>query len=250
VTQIKQSFNFLTLTYDASEGAGQRWGIVNAGQQVYDDAMILYQGDTTGSAQPFCAVLVKEKIDIRGLNQEEKTLMFNGGLVQEPLFFTQEIRPGGVGGLIAAPAGSGMYVTDIMTTTPIYPIGETYDEQLLSLFNSVLYAGFEYSTLNFEHIILAQSRELAMTTTTGAWSRPEEMSRKRFGSGTPVAGEFIHCYRMVYVQFGGVAAADDLSVYIPNARYLLSAQVKEEKEYVRMMRLARENEPWQRFDRD
>lgn len=245
---IKQQFNQYTLTYDASRTAGQRWGILNANQKLYDDSQILSEEDTTGEGSASCSFVVKEKIDIRGLNQEELTLMFNGGLVQEPLFFTQQFKPGPA--FQAAPAGSGLYVTDLMTTTPIIAIGETYDEQLASIYNSLIYAGFEYSGLNFEHIIFAQSRQFAMTTNTGAWDSPELMSTKRFGSGSPVAGEFIYCYRFVLAQFNAITPTDDLKVYIPNARYLLSAETKEEKEYVRMMRLARENEPYQRLDRD
>lgn len=245
---IKQQFNLLSLTYDASATAGQKWGIVNANQKIYDDALILTESDTTLGGSASCSVVVSEKIDIRGLNQEELTLMFNGGLVQEPLFFTQQINPGA--GFIAAPAGCGLYVTDLMTTTPILPIGETYDEQLASFYSSIIYAGFEYSSLNFEHVIFAQARQFAMTTNSGTWDSPELMSTKRFGSGSPVAGEFIYCYRFVFAQFDGVTQNDDLSVFIPNARYLLSGETKEEKEYVRMMRLARENEPYQRLDRD
>ena len=247
--QIKKEFSNLTIVYDASEAEGQRWGIVDDGRSNYEEADILFQQDTQNGTAT-CAVLQRGKIDIRGLNHEEKTVLFNGATVQEPYFFTMQVKPGGSGQFVAAPAGNGLLVSDVVLNCPLPIIGETYDQQLASYYVSLLQPGFPYSAINFENITFAQTRQFAMTTVTGAWDSPEEINRNLLGSGAANAGEFIYCYRMFIVTFNGLAPADDLRVSAPAARHLLGGTVKEEKEYVRMMRLARQYEPWQRLDRD
>lgn len=248
--QIKKEFNGLSIVYDASQTAGERWGILDDNVDNYEEATILFQQDTNAAGTAVCAVFQRGKIDIRGLNQEEKTVMFSGATCQEPYFYTMEVRPGGSGSYVAAPAGNGMLVSDLILNCPLPIIGETYDQQLASYYVSLLQPGFPYSAINFENITFAQNRQLSMTTITGAWNSPEEISRNLLGSGAANAGEFIYCYRMFIVTFNGLAPADDVRAVIPPARHLLGGTVKEEKDYVRMMRLARQYEPWQRQDRD
>jgi len=249
VKQIKTEFSPITIVYDASKTTGERWGIVNANDKEYGNAAILFESDySAGSAS--CAVYQFEKIDIRGLNQEEKTLIINGATTQEPYFYQMQIRPGAVGNYVAAGAGCGMQITDLMTNTAIAATGDTYDEQLLSLYFSFLQPGFAGSRFNFEHISFGQTRQMAMTSTTGAWDSPEELTRQLIGSGAPNAGEFIYCIRFFFITYNGIAQQDDLRVFIPPSRFLIGGTTKEEAEYVRMMRLARQYEPHQRFDRD
>jgi len=248
--QIKKEFSSLSIVYDASRNTGERWGLLNPDVDIYEQATILDSTETSASGTASCIVMQRGKIDIRGLNQEEKTLMFNGATVQEPYFYTMQVRPGGTGDYIAAPAGNGMLIADSMFNCPLPIIGETYDQQLGSYYISLLQPGFEFSSINFENITFAQTRQLAMTNITGAWDSPEEVNRNLMGSGAANAGEFIYCYRLFIVTFNGLALADDARVTVPAARHLLGATVKEEKEYVRMMRLSRQYEPWQRFDRD
>lgn len=250
VKQIKKEFGPFTVQYDAS-AQGDKWGLKEDGRRTYEEATIVDAGETN-DGKATCVVVQWGKIDIRGLNQEEKTLLFSGATVQEPYFYQMQIKPGGVGQYITAPAGNGMFTTDVILNCPIPLVGETYDDQLINIYLSLLQPGFPspYTSINFENITFAQTRQLAMTTLTGAWDTPEEISRNLLGSGAANAGEFIYCYRMFVIQFSGITNADDMLVHIPPARYLLGAQVTEEKDYVRMMRLARQYEPWQRLDRD
>ena len=248
--QIQKEFNGLSIVYDASEPEGERWGIMNDGVENWERASILSQTDTNANGTATCVVVQRNKIDIRGLNQEEQTLLFSGATVQEPYFYTMEVRLGGSGLYVAAPAGNGMFVSDIILNCPLPIIGETYDQQVASYYISLVQPGFAYSAINFENITFAQTRQYAMSTLTGAWNSPEEITRNLLGSGAANAGEYIYCYRMFIVTFNGLAPADDARVVIPPARHLLGGTVKEEKDYVRMMRLARQYEPWQRLDRD
>ena len=248
--QVKKELSHTTIVYDASNDAGERWGVVQPSDTEYSKTLMLAQQDIDADGEATCVVMQYEKIDIRGLNQEEKTLIVNGAVVQEPYFYTMEVRSGGTGPFVAAGTGSGIFVNDVMLNCLLFPQGETYDDQLESYYLSLLQPGFQYSNLNFENVMFAQTRQLAMTNITGAWASPEEMSRNNIGSGAPNAGEFVYCYRMFVIEYNGLAAADDLRVTIPPARYLIGATIKEEADYVRMMRLARQYEPYQRYDRD
>ena len=66
--QVKKELSHTTIVYDASNDAGERWGVVQPSDTEYSKTLMLAQQDIDADGEATCVVMQYEKIDIRGLN--------------------------------------------------------------------------------------------------------------------------------------------------------------------------------------
>ena len=192
--------------------------------------------EVTGTGVPAGAFFVSEAyIDLAGMSKEEKTVFFEGMTVQTgmpPM-------------LVGAGAESNFRVYDFMTSIPLDLVDFTTSLQYLQ--------GIGFGTpnqqLNFENVHYARTQYFA-TDLDFNFTVPRQTSTHQHGSLGSTASDRLYVYRIVYPSMVLADGASTISLTLPPARHLVLAAVKEEPDYVYMMRLKRsydlQNEP----DRD
>ena len=184
-------------------------------------------------------------IDLKGLNQQDKSIFFDNIIVQTPVPPTAGAR--GVSGdgagpydETSAPAGSTLLITDLITTIPI-DIQTAHQTVIQSG-----YAGFaQYSSINFEHVVFNRSQTFALDLDFGGQVFQLTASHQS-GSGMPTASDRLYCYRFA-------TWSNDLrnvDIVIPPARHLLAVTAKEEPMVNHLFRLKRSYDLQQSFDID
>lgn len=163
--------------------------------------------------------------DMAGMTQEERTLFFQAITIQEGSNFE-----------ITGPTGAKLWVLDLVTSIP-------FDLTQWNYRFGLGFSGSQSGALNFEHVLFGQYRLFA-NDVDFAGTTPVLVTSDTFGSGQPTNSDRLYSYRIL-VPFATVAAA-----IIPPARHLVLADTKEEKEYVRLMRMLRSYELQQQPDRD
>lgn len=175
-------------------------------------------------------------IDLTGLSMREKTVFFEAMTVQT-----------GYPPLVQnAAAETNFIVFDYMTSIPI-----DLEKFTLSSLNYIQGLGFavENGQLNFENVHYGRTQFYAVDVDFGFFV-PRLTSTHQHGSLGSTASDRIYTYRFLLVNLFQADPGQSVSVTLPPARHLVLADVKEEPEYVYMMRLKRsydlQNEP----DRD
>ena len=163
--------------------------------------------------------------DMAGMTQEEKTLFFEAIAVQEGSNYE-----------ITGPTGAKLWVYDLITSIPFDITDWDYRFGLG-------YSGTRSGALNFEHVLYGRFRLFA-NDVDFAGTTPVLVTSDTFGSGQPTNSDRLYSYRII-VPFGTVTAA-----VVPPARHLVLADVKEEPEYVQLMRMKRSYELQQSHDED
>ena len=170
-------------------------------------------------------------IDLAGMSQQDKTLYFKGATVQEtlnPVVFAQ------------AP-GDSIIVVDIMSSIPL-----TDAEYNLVASTGNLLARFGQSGLTFDQTIYMRIRQYVVDVDTAAWGSMVLVSENQLGSLNATASDRIYTCRQVLIGLPFTGNRVDLSA----ARYVVSAEAKEEPEYEYLMRLKRSYELQNEPDRD
>lgn len=192
--------------------------------------------EITGAGVPGGSFFVSESyIDLAGLAIDDKTVFFEAMTVQTgspPL-------------LVGAGAESNFRVYDFMTSIPINLVDFTTTLQYIE--------GIGFGTpgqqLNFENVHYARTQYYA-TDLDFNFTVPRQTSTHQHGSLGSTASDRLYVYRIVYATMVLGPGATTISLTLPPARDLILADVKEEPDYVYMMRLKRsydlQNEP----DRD
>jgi hypothetical protein len=192
--------------------------------------------EITGVGVPANSFFVSESyIDLAGLSMEEKTVFFEAMTVQT----------GGPPLLTGAGAESNFRIFDFMTSIPVDLVDFTTTLQWVQ--------GIGFGTprqqLNFENVHYARTQYFA-TDLDFNFTVPRQTSTHQHGSLGSTASDRLYVYRIVYGTMVLASGATTISLLIPPARHLVLASVKEEPDYVYMMRLKRsydlQNEP----DRD
>ena len=183
-------------------------------------------------------------IDLDGLTLKEKTCFFEAMTVQTgypPL-------------ILNAGASSNFIIFDYMTSIPL-----DLEKFTLGSLNYIQGIGFPVSDgqLNFENVHYGRTQFFAVDLDFGFYV-PRITSTHQHGSLGSTASDRLYSYRFLLANV--VPLKEDpsnptspdlpVTITIPPARHLVLADVKEEPEYVYMMRLKRsydlQNEP----DRD
>lgn len=163
--------------------------------------------------------------DMAGMTLEEKTLFFEAIAVQE-----------GSGFGITGPTGCRLWVYDLVTSIPFDISGWNYQMGLG-------FAGTNNGDLNFEHVLYGRYRLFA-NDVDFAGVTPVLVASDTFGSGQPTNSDRLYTYRIL------VPDATLTGAIVPPARHLVLADIKEEPEYVQLMRMKRSYELQQSHDED
>ena len=192
--------------------------------------------ELSGPGVPPSGFFVSESyIDLAGMSMEEKTVFFDAMTVQT----------GYPNMLVGAGAGSNFRIFDFMTSVPI---------DLVDFATSLQYIqGIGFGTpgqqLNFENVHYARTQYYA-TDIDFNFLVPRQTSTHQHGSLGSTASDRLYVYRILMANMELGDGATTISLTVPPARHLVLASVKEEPDYVYMMRLKRsydlQNEP----DRD
>ena len=169
-------------------------------------------------------------IDLAGMSQQEKTLYFKGATVQEvqpPIVFNQA-------------AGDSIVVVDVMSSVPL-----TDTEYSFVSVTGNLLQRFGESGLTFDQTIYMRVRNYIIDIDTAAWGQMVLVSENQLGSLNPTASDRIYTCRQMLVAN---TTADRID--LTPARYVVSAEAKEEPEYEYLMRLKRSYELQNEPDRD
>jgi len=178
-------------------------------------------------------VASKTYFDLAGLTNREKTLFFQTALVQQ----------NGLPTITSGAAGDFVNVYDVMTSSPMT------DAELQVFPGNANFSGLAPTAttgLTFDQTIFARARTYSLTVDLAASGYMPKISDHQLGSLSPTASDRIYCYRIVFVN----AAGTNKDITIPPARYILSADAKEEAEYEYLMRLKRSYELQQSYDED
>lgn len=174
--------------------------------------------------------------DLDGLTLKEKTCFFEAMTVQTgypPL-------------ILNAAASSNFIIFDYMTSIPL-----DLEKFTLGSLNYIQGIGFPVANgqLNFENVHYGRTQFFAVDVDFGFYI-PRITSTHQHGSLGSTASDRLYSYRFLLANVEPLDPAQSVSITIPPARHLVLADVKEEAEYVYMMRLKRsydlQNEP----DRD
>jgi hypothetical protein len=165
--------------------------------------------------------------DLAGITLQEKTLFFQGALVQDYL------APSIGGGV----AGDTLVVVDLMMTTPFEDNNKLFESYAVGF-------GFLGSHENFEQVTYGRSQVMSLNIDNLASAQPVLLHQNHFGSGMATSSDRVYTYRLVrFVQ----ASDADRTLTLPGCRHILSADAKEEPEFEYLMRLKRsyelQNEP-------
>jgi hypothetical protein len=163
--------------------------------------------------------------DMAGMTHDEKTLFFEAIAVQEGSNFE-----------ITGPTGAKLWVYDLITSIP-------FDVSNWDYRFGLGWSGTSAGELNFEHVLYGRYRLFA-NDVDFAGTTPVQVTSDTFGSGQPTNSDRLYSYRII-IPFGTVAAA-----VVPPARHLVLADIKDEPEYVQLMRMMRSYELQQAPDRD
>lgn len=175
-------------------------------------------------------------IDLKGLSLDEKTVFFEAMTVQTgypPL-------------ILNAGASSNFIVFDYMTSIPI-----DLEQFTLSSLNYIQGIGWpvDNGQLNFESVHYGRTQFFSVDVDFGFFI-PRTTSTHQHGCLGSTASDRIYSYRFLLANVVPVDPQQSVTVTLPPARHLVLADVKEEPDYVYLMRLKRsydlQNEP----DRD
>ena len=178
-------------------------------------------------------VVSKSYFDLAGLTMSEKTLFFQTALVQQL----------GLPTITSGAAGDFCNVYDVMTSSPMT------DAELQLFPGNANFSGLGSAAttgLTFDQTIFARARTYSLTVDLAASGYMPKISDHQLGSLSPTASDRIYCYRIVFIT----AAGTNKDITIPPARYILSADAKEEPEFEYLMRLKRSYELQQSYDED
>lgn len=175
-------------------------------------------------------------IDLTGLTLKEKTCFFEAMTVQTgypPL-------------ILNAAASSNFIIFDYMTSIPL-----DLEKFTLGSLNYIQGIGFPVANgqLNFENVHYGRTQFFAVDLDFGFYI-PRITSTHQHGCLGSTASDRLYSYRFLLANVEPLDPAQSVSITIPPSRHLVLADVKEEQDYVYMMRLKRsydlQNEP----DRD
>ena len=172
-------------------------------------------------------------LDLAGLTMREKTLFFTSALVQQ----------NGLPAITNGTAGDYVNIYDIMSSSPMT------DAQLEAFPGNANFSGLTpsfTSGLTFDQTIYARVQTYTLSVDLQASGYMPKISDHQLGSLSPTASDRIYCYRLVFVN----ATGSNKNITIPHARYILSADAREEAEFEYLMRLKRSYELQQRYDED
>ena len=170
-------------------------------------------------------------IDLAGMSQSDKTLFFQGATVQEvqpPFVFNQGV-------------GDSIIVIDIMSSVPL-----TDTEYSVVATTGNMMSRLGQSGLTFDQTIYMRIRNYVVDVDTLAWGSMVLVSENQLGSLNPTASDRIYTCRQLLI--GTPTTADRIDLLA--ARYVVSADAKEEPEYEYLMRLKRSYELQNEPDRD
>jgi len=168
-------------------------------------------------------------IDLSRMSMEDETLFPLGITVQDPGLY-----------LCSDTVNKSMVVIDLITTKEIDPSlivnfsGLFFDDLTGSMY------GMMRSSDDQTQIVFGQFR--LMTHNINLPGLPDTLHTewsKDFSSGEPTAADKLHCYRIV--QIPGEASPNS-QLYVPAARFYLTAVIDEEPDLEYMMRLKRSYE--------
>ena len=168
------------------------------------------------------------QIDLSGYAMDSLTFFPSAVGIQDPGIY--RMAPA------AASLSSGLYVLDLITSTPINP-----DEIMnADLTGQNLGPGMFGSDETFETILYGLFRIFSENNTIKIPNFQQLQRSQRFESGEPTAADKLYCYRIVQI----VADSLDPLTYIlvPAARQLIAGRITEESELVFMQRLKRSYE--------
>ena len=192
--------------------------------------------EITGTGVPANSFFVSEGyIDLAGLAMDDKTVFFEA----------MTIQTGMPPMLVGAAAESNFRVYDFMTSVPL---------DLVDFCTSLQYLqGIGFGTpgqqLNFENVHYARTQFYA-TDVDFSFVVPRQTSSHQHGSLGSTASDRLYVYRIVYASMVLASGASTISLTLPPARALIAANVKEEPDYVYMMRLKRSYELQHEPDND
>lgn len=175
-------------------------------------------------------------IDLKGLSLDEKTVFFEAMTVQTgypPL-------------ILNAGASSNFIVFDYMTSIPI-----DLEKFTLSSLNYIQGIGWpvDDGQLNFENVHYGRTQFFSVDVDFGFFI-PRQTSTHQHGCLGSTASDRIYSYRFLLANVVPIDSGQSVTVTLPPARHLVLADVREEPDYVYLMRLKRsfdlQNEP----DRD
>ena len=169
--------------------------------------------------------------DLAGLSQEEKTIFFDGMVVQE----------GGIPA-IGGTAGDNYVLFDIMSSIPI---DFTDANNLGDL--ALRGIGFPGTVLNFEHVLYYRYRRYTLDLDTSARMAMVAQDQQA-GSMMPTASDRIYSYRVVIIDATTLGSAT--SINVQSARHLIQASPREEPTFQHIMRLKRSYDLQQSYDED
>ena len=169
--------------------------------------------------------------DLAGLSQEEKTIFFDGMVVQE----------GGISA-IGGTAGDNYVLFDIMSSIPI---DFTDANNLGDL--ALRGIGFPGTVLNFEHVLYYRYRRYTLDLDTSARMAMVAQDQQA-GSMMPTASDRIYSYRVVIIDATTLGSAT--SINVQSARHLIQASPREEPTFQHIMRLKRSYDLQQSYDED
>ncbi len=141
---------------------------------------------------------------------------------------------------------SGLYVFDLITSTPINPSDIMINDLLLGNYGPGMFGSDE----TFETILYGLFRAFSENSTIKIPNFQQLQRSQRFESGEPTAADKLYCYRIVQVQADGLLPTDPSGgltpgqsyISIPAARQLIAGRITEESELVYMQRLKRSYE--------
>lgn len=168
-------------------------------------------------------------IDLSKMEMDAETLYPLGITVQDPGLY-----------LCSDAVNKSMVVLDLITTKEIDPAlivnfsGLFFDDLTGSMY------GMMKSSDDATQIIFGQFR--LMTHNINETGLPDTLTTlisKDFSSGEPTAVDRLHCYRIVQIPGEGTPSS---SLYVPAARFYLTAVIDSEPDLEYMMRLKRSYE--------
>ena len=167
--------------------------------------------------------------DLAGMSMEEKTLFFQAAGTQELL------NPQ----LFNVAVGDGVYLLDIMTSSPMTPT------EVVLFFSGANFSG-SGSNIGFDETIFARVQAFSIHVDTGTYAGGTLNSDNQLGSMKPTASDRIYSYRALIP--GTPITADRIDL-LP-CRHILQAMAKEESDHQYMMRLLRSYQLQQEPDVD
>ena len=133
---------------------------------------------------------------------------------------------------------SGLYVFDLITSTPINPSDVMINDLLLGNYGPGMFGSDE----TFETILYGLFLAFSENSTIKIPNFQQLQRSQRFESGEPTAADKLYCYRIVQISATGALDPGLSYIVIPAARQLVAGRITEEAELVYMQRLKRSYE--------